>query len=53
MNEIIPGVWHWTAFHEGIGSDVSSYYVERAAALIDPMLPPDEAWRPFAAAGPR
>ena len=47
MNEIIPGVWHWTAFHEKIGYDVSSYFVERAAALIDPMLPPDgvEAFR--------
>lgn len=47
MNEIIPGVWHWTAFHEGIGSDVSSYMVERASALIDPMLPEDgvEAFR--------
>jgi hypothetical protein len=39
VKEIIPGVWHWTAFHEGIGDDVSSYFVERAAALIDPMLP--------------
>ena len=41
MNEILPGVWHWTALHEKIGFDVSSYFVERAAALIDPMLPPD------------
>lgn len=47
MNEILPGVWHWTALHEKIGFDVSSYFVERAAALIDPMLPPDgvEAFR--------
>jgi hypothetical protein len=47
VNEILPGVWHWTAFHEKIGYDVSSYFVERAAALIDPMLPPDgvEAFR--------
>jgi hypothetical protein len=47
VKEIIPGVWHWTAFHEGIGSDVSSYYVERAAAVIDPMLPEEgiEAFR--------
>jgi hypothetical protein len=42
VKEIIPGVWHWTAFHEGIGFDVSSYFVERAAALIDPMLPERE-----------
>ena len=39
MKEIVPGVWHWTAFHEGIGFDVSSYFVERGATLIDPMLP--------------
>jgi hypothetical protein len=47
VKEIIPGVWHWTAFHEGIRQDVSSYYVERAAALIDPMLPEEgvEAFR--------
>ena len=47
MNEILPGVWHWTALHENIGSDVSSYFVERGGALIDPMLPPDgvEAFR--------
>jgi hypothetical protein len=47
VKEIIPGVWHWTAFHEGIGLDVSSYYVERAAALIDPLLPEEglEAFR--------
>lgn len=40
MNEIVPGILHWTAFHEGIGFDVSSYFVERGATLIDPMLPP-------------
>jgi hypothetical protein len=47
VKETIPGVWHWTAFHEGIRSDVSSYFVERAAALIDPMLPDEgvEAFR--------
>jgi hypothetical protein len=47
VNETIPGVWHWTAFHEGIRFEVSSYYVERAAALIDPMLPAEglEAFR--------
>jgi hypothetical protein len=39
MEEILPGIFHWTAFHEGIGSDVSSYYVEGSGTLIDPMLP--------------
>jgi hypothetical protein len=45
MREVLPGIHHWTAFHEGIGFDVSSYYVEAAAAVIDPMLPADGlAW---------
>ena len=39
MEEIAPGVLHWTAFHEGIGSPVHSYYVRPAEALLDPMLP--------------
>jgi hypothetical protein len=41
VKEILPGLHHWTAFHEGIRIDVSSYYVEPARALIDPMLPPN------------
>ena len=41
MREVLPGIHHWTAFHEGIGFDVSSYYVEGSAAVIDPMLPPE------------
>ena len=39
MREILPGACHWTAFHEGIGMDVSSYFVEASDTLIDPMLP--------------
>jgi hypothetical protein len=39
MREILPGVFHWTAFHPGIGLDVSSYFVEPAGTLIDPMVP--------------
>jgi hypothetical protein len=41
MREILPGLYHWTAFHQGIGSDVSSYYAAGSRALIDPMLPAD------------
>jgi len=40
MDEPIPGVIHWTAFHEGIHSEVSSYYLRAERVLIDPMLPP-------------
>jgi hypothetical protein len=39
MKEILPGLYHWTAFHEGIGMDVSSYYMADSRALLDPMLP--------------
>ena len=39
MQEIAPGLWHWTARHDAIGIDVSSYYLEPARVLIDPMLP--------------
>jgi glyoxylase-like metal-dependent hydrolase (beta-lactamase superfamily II) len=39
MDEIVTGVFHWTAFHERIRQDVSSYYVAPSAALVDPMLP--------------
>lgn len=39
MNEISPGVWHWTARHEHIGIDVSSYYLEPERVVLDPMLP--------------
>src|SRR2546428_770080 len=40
MDGIQPGVFHWTAVHEGIGSDVHPYYVVAGATLIDPMVPP-------------
>jgi hypothetical protein len=39
MREILSGILHWTAFHEGIRSEVSSYFVEGSRTLIDPMTP--------------
>jgi hypothetical protein len=39
MEEISPGVWHWTARHDHLGIDVSSYYLPRERILIDPMVP--------------
>jgi hypothetical protein len=41
MNELLPGIWHWTAFRESIGAEVHSYWVEPAGIVIDPMIPPD------------
>lgn len=42
MREVAPGIHHWTAFHDGIRSRVSSYYVEPERVLIDPMVPEQE-----------
>jgi hypothetical protein len=39
MREIADGIVHWTTFHDGIGSEVSSYFVAPAGALIDPREP--------------
>lgn len=39
MREILPGVWHWTTEHPDIHQDVSSYYLEDAGAVLDPLLP--------------
>jgi hypothetical protein len=41
MREIFPGVFHWTAFHDGFKGDVSSYFVEPLGVVIDPMVPPE------------
>lgn len=41
MREIVPGLFHWTAYHERIRSDVSSYFVSEPGVLIDPLLPVD------------
>lgn len=39
MQEIFPGVYHWTAYHEPISARVSSYYVQPAGIVIDPKIP--------------
>ena len=38
MQQIIPGVFHWTGENQS-GSQVSSYWIEPAAAVIDPTMP--------------
>ena len=40
MREILPGVLHWTAFHDGIGIDVDTYWLAPLGVLLDPMTPP-------------
>jgi hypothetical protein len=39
MKEILPGVHFWTAMHPRIRQPVSSYYLEQAGMLIDPLVP--------------
>jgi hypothetical protein len=41
MKEILPGVFHWTSFHEGIQAYVHSYYIDATdpPVLIDPRVP--------------
>lgn len=41
MEEISPGLWHWTARHPHIGMVVSSYYLAGERVLIDPLIPPE------------
>ncbi len=41
MQQLVPGIFHWTALNPSIGTRVSSYFVESAGAIIDPMVPED------------
>lgn len=45
IREILPGVQHWTSVHPAIGIPVSSYLVDAARTLLDPLLPAEGlAW---------
>ena len=41
MIEVLPGVFHWSTFHEGIGATVHSYLLAslEAPVLLDPRMP--------------
>jgi hypothetical protein len=51
MEEIAPGIWHWTSKHPRIGVEVSSYLLEPEGVVLDPMVP-DEGMEWFAEHGP-
>lgn len=51
MDELSPGLWHWSAFRSTIRQTVHSAYDERSRTLVDPMLP-DEGLDWFARHGP-
>ena len=39
MQEIAPGLWHWTAHYEQVGMDVSCHYLAADRVVIDPLIP--------------
>jgi glyoxylase-like metal-dependent hydrolase (beta-lactamase superfamily II) len=39
MEEVLPGLFHWTATHPRIGLEVSSHFVSGSGTAIDPLLP--------------
>ena len=41
MEEVQPGLLHWTAFRDTIGADVHSYFHVPSGTLLDPMEPPE------------
>src|SRR5437764_7861354 len=41
MQEIAPGIFHWTAMHPDIHMRVSSYFIEPAGIVLDPLEPED------------
>ncbi len=51
VSQIAPGLWRWTGRHEEWGQDVGCVYVEaeREVCLLDPLVPPEEPARFWAA----
>jgi hypothetical protein len=48
IEEVLPGVLHWTAVHPNIHQPVASWWLEDGGVLIDPLIPPDEGIEWFA-----
>ncbi|HEV3046166.1 MAG TPA: hypothetical protein VGY13_02280 [Solirubrobacteraceae bacterium] len=48
MQEVLPGVFHWTARHPKIHVEVSSYWLDAEGVLIDPLVPVEEGLEWFA-----
>jgi len=49
VQEVLPGVFAWTARHPRIGVEVSSYWLEEPGVLLDPLVPEPEGLDWFAA----
>lgn len=53
MDEIAPGIFHWSALHPNIKTEVHSYALADSGILLDPMLPPEGRLDALAAFEPR
>jgi len=42
MQEVLPGVFHWTAVHPKIHTRVSSWWLEDSGVAIDPLVPEEQ-----------
>jgi hypothetical protein len=42
MQELTPGITHWTAVHPNLDREVSSYWLPGLHVLLDPLQVPDE-----------
>lgn len=51
MQQILPGLWHWTTVHERHGIKISSYLLQAERVVIDPRVPA-EGLEWFEEAGP-
>jgi hypothetical protein len=49
MQEVLPGIYHWTAPHPRIHVLVSSYWLDGEGVLIDPLVPVQDGLEWFAA----
>ena len=45
MEEITPGIRHWSAVHPNLGVEVSSYWLPDLNVLLDPIAVPEEVDR--------
>ena len=42
MDQLVPGILYWQAWHPNLGFEVSSYLLTDTATALDPMLPAGE-----------
>jgi len=48
VQEVLPGVFHWSGRHPKIHTEVSSYWLDESGVLFDPLVPEQEGLEWFA-----